>query len=399
MKLLLKHSETNQVKKVKIGFSWTTLFFGPLVPLFRLDFLYLFIMLITTFLFKLFSNFIFAFTYNKIYLSTLVKKSYKPCQEKGYNFLLESGLIDPKLEKDSKLQNNNIFIALDIKTIEKNSSSLAALEIYAFKYIDGFETASFHRLIEKETLTKNKIIALNFFNEFSNFIADYTLVGDNIDSQISILKSYYNSLYKIDDYWFKNQCIDSLDISHNIFPMLNDYNLETIRSKISPDFHNITKAQIVAQIYLYKIYVIDNPNINSIDFNINELKAIITTKNIFKSRNIDTSLMTFDKTDSYLEIDFLFENKSWNIFKIDLNNQKFSIIFNENIDLLLLKYNLYNLNPAINLDLTNQEIVLNEVDDLYKYKDVILDLYLEKVNYYIELKKLLWVLMFEFSRR
>ena len=37
MMINLKHKNTNVVKQVKIGFSWTVLFFGVFVPLFRGD--------------------------------------------------------------------------------------------------------------------------------------------------------------------------------------------------------------------------------------------------------------------------------------------------------------------------------------------------------------------------
>ena len=66
-----------QIKIVKDGFSWTTLFFGPFVPLLRGD-LKWFLISIICWMFTLgIYQLVFCFLYNKIYINELLNKGYK----------------------------------------------------------------------------------------------------------------------------------------------------------------------------------------------------------------------------------------------------------------------------------------------------------------------------------
>lgn len=73
-----------------VGFSWTTFFFGPFVPLFRKDFLWFIILLILIFI--PFANLVMAFIYNKIYTQKLVKKGFQPADKTSENFMLSAGI-------------------------------------------------------------------------------------------------------------------------------------------------------------------------------------------------------------------------------------------------------------------------------------------------------------------
>lgn len=85
MKKVLKH-ESGLVKEVKIGFSWTTLFFGLFVPLVRGDIKWALIMfgiallagVPTCGIGSFISNLVFAFIYNKLYVRDLLEKGYRP---------------------------------------------------------------------------------------------------------------------------------------------------------------------------------------------------------------------------------------------------------------------------------------------------------------------------------
>lgn len=85
MKKVLKH-ESGLVKEVKIGFSWTTLFFGLFVPLVRGDIKWALIMFgiallagVPTYgIGSFISNLVFAFIYNKLYVRDLLEKGYRP---------------------------------------------------------------------------------------------------------------------------------------------------------------------------------------------------------------------------------------------------------------------------------------------------------------------------------
>ena len=75
-KIHLKHPEFELTKEVPVGFSWTVFFWGMLPPLFRSDWKWGIIMLILAMVTFGFSNFIFAFLYNKLYLDALLEQGY-----------------------------------------------------------------------------------------------------------------------------------------------------------------------------------------------------------------------------------------------------------------------------------------------------------------------------------
>lgn len=69
-------TSTGACEYVKLGYSWATLFFGPLVPLFRGDLKYAIIILLTNFL--LFPIFVWPCEYNTRYINGLLERGYYP---------------------------------------------------------------------------------------------------------------------------------------------------------------------------------------------------------------------------------------------------------------------------------------------------------------------------------
>lgn len=84
MRAELRHHQSGHVIYAEKGFSWTTLFFGIFVPLFRGDLKWFFVMLITDFIFAIFTAgiglvipwIVFACIYNANFISDLGKKGY-----------------------------------------------------------------------------------------------------------------------------------------------------------------------------------------------------------------------------------------------------------------------------------------------------------------------------------
>ena len=76
MKRTMKN-EIGQVKIVKEGFSWTMLFFGIFVPLYRGDWKWFLIILIANIFTYGWASVVFAFIYNKIYINDLLEQGYK----------------------------------------------------------------------------------------------------------------------------------------------------------------------------------------------------------------------------------------------------------------------------------------------------------------------------------
>jgi hypothetical protein len=63
-------------KSVKVGFSWTTLLFGGLVPLFRGNASWCIAMVVVAICTFGISWIVFPFFYNKVYLIDLLEKGY-----------------------------------------------------------------------------------------------------------------------------------------------------------------------------------------------------------------------------------------------------------------------------------------------------------------------------------
>ena len=76
MKRMMKN-EIGQVKVVKEGFSWTMLFFGIFVPLYRGDWKWFLIILVANLFTYGLASIVFAFIYNEIYINNLLEKGYK----------------------------------------------------------------------------------------------------------------------------------------------------------------------------------------------------------------------------------------------------------------------------------------------------------------------------------
>ena len=82
---MMKHRETGLVKKGFYGYSWTLLFFGGFVPLFRGRIGMAILLTILQFLTWGIGTFIFSFFYNKQYTSKLIERGYVFCDLENKN--------------------------------------------------------------------------------------------------------------------------------------------------------------------------------------------------------------------------------------------------------------------------------------------------------------------------
>ena len=96
MSVITLKNDVGVVRKVPVGFSWTMLFFGPLVPLFRGDIkwtiLYLLVALVTLPFYGV-GCLILPFIYNKRYVIGLFERGYKPADEESRKILVAKGII------------------------------------------------------------------------------------------------------------------------------------------------------------------------------------------------------------------------------------------------------------------------------------------------------------------
>lgn len=85
--------KNNILKKAFVGFSWTTFFFGFLVPLIRGDIKWTIIMLILGILSFGLAQFILCFLYNKFYTTALLERGYVPADDYSRAVLKMKGYI------------------------------------------------------------------------------------------------------------------------------------------------------------------------------------------------------------------------------------------------------------------------------------------------------------------
>jgi len=108
----LSSVHTGELRDVPVGFSWTSLLFGPFVPLFRGDLKYFFGIVLGGFVFGILTYGIAAlvlwiwqaFSYNQRYVRSLLEKGYKPAEESNRIILENYGVI---FEQSGESNNDN----------------------------------------------------------------------------------------------------------------------------------------------------------------------------------------------------------------------------------------------------------------------------------------------------
>ena len=87
---------TRQAKQTKVGFSWTVFFFGPFPALFRGDWKWFLIILIANSFTAGFSNLVFIFIYNKLYINDLLLQGFVPNDHASHDILVSKGFFIPR---------------------------------------------------------------------------------------------------------------------------------------------------------------------------------------------------------------------------------------------------------------------------------------------------------------
>ncbi len=93
MQVTLKNKQTGLTRQAKVGFSWTTLFFGFLPTLFREDWKWCIIEIVLAIVTFGISWLAFPFIYNKLYIKGLLSKGYEPVDEESQKILQSKGMI------------------------------------------------------------------------------------------------------------------------------------------------------------------------------------------------------------------------------------------------------------------------------------------------------------------
>ena len=96
MKVNMRNS-VGVVKQVKLGFSWTMLFFGFFVPLFRGDMKWTLISLILDVITGGLAWFVLPFIYNKSYVKGLLYDGWLPADRMSEIAMISKGLPVPRM--------------------------------------------------------------------------------------------------------------------------------------------------------------------------------------------------------------------------------------------------------------------------------------------------------------
>lgn len=94
-------NQTGAIKTAPTGFSWTMLFFGCFVPLFRGDFKWFLISLIAGFVTFGISWLVMPFIYNKRYIANLLEMGFVPSDENSQRQLVSMALFSPTQNNDT----------------------------------------------------------------------------------------------------------------------------------------------------------------------------------------------------------------------------------------------------------------------------------------------------------
>ncbi|AVI94010.1 conserved membrane protein of unknown function [Oenococcus oeni] len=88
MRVNLKNPVTKQLKRTKVGFSWTVFFFGFFTALFRGDWLWFLIIIIADSVTFGVASIVFAFIYNRLFINELLSKGYEGADQSSKDILI-----------------------------------------------------------------------------------------------------------------------------------------------------------------------------------------------------------------------------------------------------------------------------------------------------------------------
>lgn len=136
----------------------------------------------------------------------------------------------------------NRYVVLDIETTGRSRTNDRIIEIAANKYENGVLTDSFHRIINPFRMLPMEIVALTGLTqedvesgcaiedvkgEFLDFISDNLLVGHNI---ITFDVPFLSVQLGVQ---IKNTLMDTLHLSREAFPQINNYKLEHLNDVLN----------------------------------------------------------------------------------------------------------------------------------------------------------------------
>lgn len=166
-------------------------------------------------------------------------------------------------EKQEQIQNDNIFVAIDVETTGLSPIQNELIEISAIKYngnekIDTFTTLVKpkdkipYRITDITGITNEMVKNSPFVEEVMpfliDFIGDSPIVAHNANFDYKFIQNYSNNSFS------KNKLIDTVQIGRTLFPRLANHKLGTIAKHIGireDGFHRAEfDCECCAKIYM-----------------------------------------------------------------------------------------------------------------------------------------------------
>ena len=239
-------NKDNKTKTCKVGFSWTSLFFIYLVPLFRLDFknftlqilLYSACIVIVP-LSPILVTIVYigiAIYYNNLYIKDLVNKGYMPYSDK------DALLLDKVL--NNKVVNLGLNKTSDDKldTIPKNSTSQVYDDLIKRKddLIKSLENVDYK---VEENIKEFKVVLGKLLEVSPNDDELFDLLAE-----ITIKEDYLIALYKV------QVCVDMLNDSRNLSTFMFNHYLTELKDIYLPNLKESEQRNLnICRTPLYEI--------------------------------------------------------------------------------------------------------------------------------------------------
>lgn len=239
-------NKDNKTKTCKVGFSWTSLFFIYLVPLFRLDFknftlqilLYSACIVIVP-LSPILVTIVYigiSIYYNNLYIKDLVNKGYMPYSDK------DALLLDKVL--NNKVVNLGLNKTSDDKldTIPKNSTSQVYDDLIKRKdeLIKSLENVDYK---VEENIKEFKVVLGKLLEVSPNDDELFDLLAE-----ITIKEDYLIALYKV------QVCVDMLNDSRNLSTFMFNHYLTELKDIYLPKLKESEQRNLnICRTPLYEI--------------------------------------------------------------------------------------------------------------------------------------------------
>lgn len=173
------------------------------------------------------------------------------------------------IKKEDKIDNKNIFVAIDVETTGLSPITNELIEVSAIKYAGNKKIDTFSTLIKPKVripyyitnitgITNDMVeeapIVKDVMPELIEFIGDLPIVAHNANFDYNFIQNYSNKSFT------NNSVIDTVRIGRKLYPELPNHKLGTIAKHIGiteDGFHRAEfDCECCAKIYMEYLKVV-----------------------------------------------------------------------------------------------------------------------------------------------